>query len=396
MMNLRQFPFPVLVTFAAVVPPSGCGCEDVKTTTDAELDGGHDVVFDGTIDASAQDAADVGSAPDACCAPGDGGLDGGDDDSGTDGGGDAGFADGGGCTPVPLGVPGTYQTEKLVTFVKVQRGGSTYNVYVRQVRPKRTDHPGVCFPAVLKIPGGWGAGAPLIDQQDCAVMASAGVVVTAFNPESRGSGEARSDGPVPEDYNGYAHQDDCAAVVAALLSDSQVDMARVGVWSHSNGITIASGCLNRHPELEVKFLMDEEGPHCPKELLADPDAQIDPALRDRWSQVLSEKVGPGLDYENEDGFWAERCAVNQIGGVRASYQRFQAEVDHALGVYYHHTVAMNNTAVSGGVPWVRLNTNALGVVYGENDLSAPGVLLSGKLADHQPELLSIFKELMER
>jgi hypothetical protein len=327
------------------------------------------------------------------CAPGEAPLDAAAWDAGPD------FADAAACSPAPIGTPGDYAVEELEGFVAVTRGGATYQVYVRQARPRAADYPGQCFPAVLMIAGGWGAGAKAIGTPPMIDMASAGVVVVGFNPESRGTGDPgdlRSDGPVPEDYNGFAHQDDCGAVLASVVAEPLVDDARVGVWSHSNGITIAAGCLNRHPELPVKFLMDEEGPHCPRDLLADPDATIAAALRTRWAEVVAEKVGPGLDYETEEAFWAERCAVEQIGGIRAMYRRFQAEEDHALGFYYRHTVAMVAQAVGGGVPWVRLNDRPSGVVYDETSVTATGVLLSGKLADpvHEADLRRAFLELM--
>ena len=39
-----------------------------------------------------------------------------------------------------------------------------------------------------------------------------------------------------------------------------MDTNNVGVVSFSFGITTAAGCLGRHPELEVKYLIDVEGP----------------------------------------------------------------------------------------------------------------------------------------
>jgi pimeloyl-ACP methyl ester carboxylesterase len=299
------------------------------------------------------------------------------------------------CEPAAIAAVGTYDVDEVERFVPVLRGGEVYQVYVRMVRPAIAAHPDKCFPLVLRIPGGWGAGAPLIGQQQQRDLATAGFVVVAFNAESRGSGnpgDLVSDGPDPEDYNGFAHQDDCAAVLTNAVGESYVDSERVVVWSHSNGITIASGCLSRHPELHVKALLDEEGPHCPRDLLLEGSgAQIDPDLRATWlNVVIPAKVGDGRDYATEDEFWAERCAVDRIGEIGASYQRLQFETDHALGVYYDHTVAMVNAAVAGGVPWVRLNDGVVGASYSAETIASSGVILPGALAGAGPEVYSRF------
>ena len=56
----------------------------------------------------------------------------------------------------------------------------------------------------------------------------------------------------------------------------------------------------------------------------------------------------------DETFWSEREAETFITQVHVPYQRFQFESDNARD-NPNHAVIMVNTAVYGGVPWVRLN-----------------------------------------
>ena len=85
-------------------------------------------------------------------------------------------------------------------------------------------------------------------------MADAGYAVVVFDPDSRG----RNGGW--EDRGGFIHQDGLAAVGAAAANHLAVDPARIGIASFSYGVTFAAGMLVRHPEPDVRFLIDWEGP----------------------------------------------------------------------------------------------------------------------------------------
>lgn len=100
-----------------------------------------------------------------------------------------------------------------------------------------------------------------------------------------------------------------------------------------------------------------------------------------------------------------RGDLNYIGSFRGAYLRLQATWDHAqppddeaeIATYHHpngwpgggpawwhnkHTTDMVNAAVTGGVPWVRVNLppqrNAVNAAY---DVDAPPAYLPGRLAD---------------
>ena len=118
----------------------------------------------------------------------------------------------------------------------------------------------------------------------------------------------------------------------------------------------------------IKFLLDDEGPHCPKDLIADPDIKFHTnGIREMWEDVLNAKVGDGKDYSNEDDFWSERCAVNLIEGYEGIYQRMQAIDDHEPSTYHGHAVAMLNAATNGNAKWTKLNNQPKNKLYSETE-----------------------------
>lgn len=236
------------------------------------------------------------------------------------------------------------------------------------------------YPAVILIPGGLGNGATFIEGSLSNALVSKGYAVIAFNAEGRGtgaSGNLKSEGN--EDYNGSIHQDDLKSVIEAMQAEPYVDPQNIGLVTISYGISMAAGCLARHPELVVKFLIDVEGPANSFNVLGDAwsldsDDQND-KTEDGYAvfQHYSTTMDPS---EANVSWWQEREAINWIGMVSAPYLRLQANWDHAQppnqeyqtgfsgkpSLWYQnkHAVDMINTATRGAAPWTRMNGNDAG------------------------------------
>lgn len=227
------------------------------------------------------------------------------------------------------------------------------------------------FPVVVLTAGGLGASAAMVLQPDYTCLAEDGFIVAGFNPQGRGEGPERSEGT--EDWNGFIHQDDLKAVIEYLATLPQTDPANIGVLSQSYGVTLAAGCLGRHPELPVKYFIDLEGPSDSFVTMKDPwllDA--DPA-NDVTAQTyaLFGHYSTAMDPAPENAaWWSEREAARFMGSMRCRYLRLQAQWDHAqppndrypdgfdrppLWFQNKHAVDLVNAAVSGGAPWVRCN-----------------------------------------
>jgi hypothetical protein len=225
----------------------------------------------------------------------------------------------------------------------------------------------------------------LLDSPRAKDAASHGIVLVAFDAEPK----LQLKPPSPLlDYNGFKDQDDVALVLSSVLKHPSIDPARAGVWSHSNGITLAAGVLGRgsYPELSaVTFLLDDEGPHCPKEILqARPDPQ-DYHSWDKgvdivkiWGDVVAAKSGAGKEYPNADAFFAERCASYFVGGFAGVYQRMQAGDDHEVKTWHDHAVAMLNAATDGKALWTRLNREPHDVIY-QSPAAPQGIGIDGVL-----------------
>ncbi|HDZ76685.1 MAG TPA: hypothetical protein ENH41_01205 [Candidatus Omnitrophica bacterium] len=258
----------------------------------------------------------------------------------------------------------SFETEDVIVTLKSDYG---YGLRVRYVRPKLSRYPAKRFPAVFRISGGWGTGLFLLDAEAARKAAAKGLIVAAYESSIK---KRYPLGSSKRDYNGFKDQDDAAVVLGSIFNNLQVDPNMVGVWSNSNGITIASGFLGRekYKELSKKvvFLLDAEGPHNPEYILKntdDIDFRDEKRMISSWKKVINAKVGPGKDYSTEEEFFKERCAINFIGNFKGIYRRGQARNDHALTSYHGHAVAMLNAAAQGKARWARLNREPKNQIY---------------------------------
>jgi hypothetical protein len=147
---------------------------------------------------------------------------------------------------------------------------------------------------------------------------------------------------------GHAGQDAIAILLKHLLSLPEVDKDNVGLVTFSFGVVGGTGALARHPELQVKFLIDWEGPSGPQNL--------------RWVPPGHKIVRnhPATDV----AFWKERTASEFIKKIRCRYLRLQADEDHVqvLGEN-QHAIEMLNSATAGLCPWTRCNDNPPNIRY---------------------------------
>lgn len=272
---------------------------------------------------------------------------------------------------------GKYKIEDATINLKSNNG---YNIKVRLIGPKFSLYPDKKFPAVLRIGGGWGTSSFLLNNKLVNKAASNGFIIVGFETEPK---KEKWDAEL-RDFNGFKDQDDVATVLKSIMENSNIDVNNIGVWSHSNGITLASGVLGRKKYSEisknVKFLLDDEGPHCPKDLINNPDIKFHTkGIREMWEDVLSAKIGDGKEYSNEDNFWSERCAVNLIPGYKGIYQRVQAIDDHEPSTYHGHAVAMVNAATNGNAKWTRLNNQPKNQIYSYNSIPSKGINIENVL-----------------
>lgn len=270
-------------------------------------------------------------------------------------------------------------------------------VYTRLVQPVPALYPGRQFPAVVAIPGGTGAGAPLADFASYRSLASNGFVVVCFNPEGRGAtqpGNLRSEGE--EDCNGFIHQDDLKAVIEYVACQPNVNTNNIGVQTSSFGLAIGAGCLGRYPDLPVAYLVDAEGPH-DNRVITYYDAGREQAVGGHLSTVIDPSAANAA-------FWFEREAVRHIGGFRARYLRMQAYADHAQNPgYFRHALEMINAAThplyggTGSNRWTRMNgsdlSNAVNVVYPLDNPAQDPAWHTGRLADHTNLNLTYIQEM---
>ncbi len=287
-----------------------------------------------------------------------------------------------------------YTLEALETWVTAPNGSL---LYTRIIQPAPALYPGRRFPALIAIPGGTGAGAPLADSPDYRNLASQGFVFVSFNPEGRGSGRPSdlvSQGT--ENCNGFVHQDDLKAVIQHTVALPNVDVANLGVATSSLGIAIGAGVLGRYPDLPVAYLVDGEGPH-DNRVITFYDAGRERAVCGHLSTVTDPSSG-------NLAFWAEREAVRYIGGFRGRYLRMQAEIDHAQNPrYFRHAIEMINAATqpryggTGTSMWTRMNGedvgNPVNAVYPVDNPSQYPDWIAGRLSDHPGLIISHIREM---
>lgn len=220
------------------------------------------------------------------------------------------------------------------------------------------------LPTLVLVPGGNGDSSSFIRKPPKApttveVINQAGYAAVVFDPDGRG----RSGGT--ENYNGFIHQDGLSEVIHFAATLPGIDSAKIGLVTYSYGITMGAGALARHPNLPVKFLIDWEGP-----ANRDDTGGCDGAARGHLQKVAS---------CTDEAFWAEREASTFIGQIRVPYQRVQSQTDH-VQPDNAHAILMINNALSGGVPWVRLNNEAPNQTY---DPANPPAMLPDAVLDLQ-------------
>lgn len=294
----------------------------------------------------------------------------------------------------PVASAATYTTETVEVWVTAPNGNL---VYTRVVRPVPALYPGQQFPALIAIPGGTGAGAPLAGNPGYRNLAASGFVVVAFNPEGRGTGapgNLMSQGV--EDCNGFTHQDDLKAVIEYTAALPSVDASNIGVETASFGIAIGAGALGRYPSLPVAYLVDQEGPH-DNRVITFYDVGHEVAVCGHYSTVTDPSPA-------NVAFWAEREAVRYIGAYPGRYLRMQAQTDHAQGAgYFRHTIEMIDAATqpayggTGTAAWTRVNGsdigNAVNAVYTYGVPATYPAWVTGKLADHPGLNITYDKEM---
>jgi hypothetical protein len=199
---------------------------------------------------------------------------------------------------------------------------------------------GGSFPGVVLVPGGSGTSENFLSNGYALSLADNGVVAIAFDPDGRG--ESTNGGTyTTEDYNGFIQQDGLQAILQHVAAIPGIDPENLGVESRSYGITMAAGCLGRHPNApRVKFLLEWEGP-ADRTDTAQPNGHV-PVSTD------------------DDEFWWEREPGNFIDDFGGFVIFMQSEDDH-VQPDNEHTILLNNRAVhesfggAGTALWTRIN-----------------------------------------
>lgn len=259
----------------------------------------------------------------------------------------------------------------------VENPTSGAQLYVGALEPANWN--GKPAPTLVLIPGGSGDSSHFTEKPENMLRyQEVGYALVVFDPDGRGNSEG------VEDNNGFTHQDGLAAVIAYAAELPMVDGDNMAMVSFSYGITMASGALARHPDLQIKFLIDWEGP----------------ATRDDTGGCDADNLGHLQSYgcDNED-FWHEREAASFALKLRVPYQRLQSESDHVQPDNEHALLMMNNATDGqygghGMSPWTRMNdlqANQLfdynsQPIYLPNDMAISGDALIVMLADELFEM----------
>ena len=306
------------------------------------------------------------------------------------------------CTPTlpQTGPPSSPYSTIIEPFdLKAPSGNRIYGL-IR--RPDPAIHPGLCFAAVILVPGGINPGRMQAHGAETRQLAEAGMVVLTFNAEGRVDDvpeDIASEGS--EDHNGFRHQDGLCAIVKYAIGLDYVIDSNVGLKTQSYGITMGAGCAGRHPEIPIKYIVDGEGPPSSFVTCHEPFALDGDPTNDKHELVYG-IMGHYSTYRDPSSdnlaFWAEREAIEYIGSFRGRYLRLQATWDHAqppsresevdafnqppLWWNNKHTTNIVNAAIVGGVPWVRVNLAEQGnPVNATYDMTHPPTYLPGKLSD---------------
>ncbi len=316
------------------------------------------------------------------------------------------------CVPIiPDEKPTKGQYETIIEEFDFE-APSGNRIYGMIRRPDSAKYPDSCFPGVVMVPGGINPGRLWALGGEAQMLAEAGMVVVTFNAEGRMDDsleDIRSDGT--EDYNGFRNQDGLCALVQRTVDLPYVISDNVGVSTQSFGITMAAGCVSRHPGVPVKYIVDGEGP--PNSYVTTHEART---LDDDPSNDKHEVVYGILGHYSRDrdpspenqAFWDEREAERFIGDFQGYYLRLQALWDHAqppdnstqVATFHQpptwwqnkHTAIIVNAAVKGGVPWVRVNLSQFGnQVNATYDVDNMPDFLPGFLADRPWVVLAIIE-----
>jgi fermentation-respiration switch protein FrsA (DUF1100 family) len=191
-----------------------------------------------------------------------------------------------------------------------------------------------CWPAIVMVPPGIEAGLPILDTELGAQLASAGIVVVAYDPSGRGASMGE------EDYGGPQHQADLAAVLRWTASLDDVDPTRVTVLSRSLGVAAAAGALGEESSLDVQNLVDLEGPA---------------TLPDDLEHVVEQAKETLESASTGEDWWLERSASASLGQYSGNYLRVQALNDHATGTWLGHALRLMQVAEAGAAASASLN-----------------------------------------
>lgn len=294
-----------------------------------------------------------------------------------------------------------FTTEVIQGYLVTAPNGN--QLWVKIIQPSAALYPGASFPAAINVPGGTGAGENAILN-----LAATGFVEFHFNAEGRGTLHP-SEGE--EDYNGFIHQDDLKAVIEFAHSRSNVMDDNVGVVTNSYGITMGAGCLGRYAFLQVKYLVDNEGPSESYVTCFEPWSLDSDSTNDRVNQGYGVfhhwSIFRDSSAENQQ-WWSEREATRYIGNICCRYLRVQAQWDHAQppnaqwpGFDYpplwypcKHALDLVNLATIGQSPWTRVNGLPLGnlpnTTYSREN---PPTYYSQSMQTHPGELQMIIHEM---
>jgi len=180
------------------------------------------------------------------------------------------------------------------------------------------------------------------------LSATQGLVTTHFSAADNLPAEFNAAG---REGLGHAGQDAVYTLLKHLLSLPEVDKENVGIVTHSGGIVTATGALARHPDIQVKFLIDWEGPS---------GFQGSPPDKKYLGFQGPRGSPPDKKYAEE------RAASEFIKRIRCCYLRVQGEIDHAQrGMNNQHAIEMLNNAAGGTCPWTRCNNNKPNILYDE-------------------------------